>query len=165
MRLPGSDHDCGPLLELGQIQRQLRLGTPVDEGTSTIAVGHVIGSVGRSRDFDGGFHPIHAAMRKKIDDIRAARPSSLDEPIDVVRVDQAYFVADGHKRIAIAKLEDREFIDARISHLPSRYALTPEVERDAIERTAREGEFRRHSGLADGVPDARIALTDVTAYG
>src|SRR5919109_1404520 len=131
MRLPGSDHDCGPLLELGQIQRQLRLGTPVDEGTSTIAVGHVIGS---------------------------ADPSSLDEPIDVVRVDRAYFVADGHKRIAIAKLEDREFIDARVSHLPSRYALTPEVERDAIERTAREGEFRRHSGLADGVPDARIAL-------
>jgi hypothetical protein len=89
----------------------------------------------------------------------------LDEAIDVVRIDRAYFISDGHKRVAIARRTDREFIDARVSHMPSPYALTPEVEAEAIERTAREGELRRHSGLAKAVPDARFALTDVTAYG
>jgi len=89
----------------------------------------------------------------------------LDEAIDVVRIDRAYFVSDGHKRVAIARRTDREFIDARVSHMPSPYALTPDVEAEAIERTAREGEMRRHSGLAEAVPDARFALTDVTSYG
>jgi hypothetical protein len=165
MRLPGTNHDCGPLLELGQIQRQLHLDPPVDEGTATIEVANIIGSVGRAHDFDGCFHPIHAALSKRIDDVHTAAPPALEEPIEVVRIDRAYFVADGHKRVALALREGREFFDAVVSHMPSRYVLTPEVEREAIERTAREGEFRRHSGLADGVPDARFALGNVTTYG
>jgi hypothetical protein len=165
MRLFGSDPDCGPLLELGQIQRQLRLSPPVFEGIATIAVAQVIGTVDRAGDFDGCFRPVHAALRKRIDEIVAAAPPTLDDPIDVVRIDGAYFVSDGHKRVSIARRSGREFIDARVSHMPSPYALTAEVELDAIERTAREGEFRRHSGLAEGVPDARFALTDLSAYG
>jgi len=165
MRLPVANHDCGPLLELGQIQRQLRLGPSVYEGDATIAVAQIIGTVGRARDFDGCFHPVHAALRKRIDEIAEASPTTLDEPIEVVRVDRAYFVADGHKRVAIARRTDREFIDARVNHMPSPYALTAQVEEEAIERTAREGEFRRHSGLAAACPDVRFALTDVTAYG
>jgi hypothetical protein len=165
VRLPGTEPDCGPLLELGHIQRQLRLGPPVFEGVATIEVAQIIGTVGRARDFDGCFRPIHAALRKRIDDVAKANPSALDEAIEVVRVDRAYFVSDGHKRIALARREGREFIDARVSNSPSPYALTPEVEADAIERTAREGEFRRHSGLAECLPEARFALTDVTGYG
>jgi len=165
MRLFGSDPECGPLLELGQIQRQLRLSPPIFEGIATIAVTQIIGTVDRAGDFDGCFRPVHLALRKRIDDIVAAAPPTLDDPIDVVRVDGAYFVSDGHKRVAIARSSGREFIDARVSHMPSPYALTADVELEAIERTAREGEFRRHSGLAEGVPDARFALTELTAYG
>ena len=36
MRLPTPHDTCGPLLELGQIQRQLKLGAPVDKGTTMI---------------------------------------------------------------------------------------------------------------------------------
>ena len=165
MRLFGPESDCGPLLELGQIQRQLRLGPPVPEGSATIAVAHIVGSVDRAGDFDGCFRPLHEALRKRVEDIRASDPPMLDEPIEVVRVDRAFFVSDGHKRVAIARRVGREFLDASVSHLPSPYALTPEVETEAIERTAREGEFRRHTGLSDGVPGARFALGDATAYG
>ncbi|MDQ4035039.1 MAG: hypothetical protein M3153_03840 [Chloroflexota bacterium] len=165
MRLPGTNHDCGPLLELGQIQRQLRLSPAVTEGEATIPLAQIIGTVGRGRDFDGCFQPLHPALRKRIDEIVQASPASLDEPIEVVRVDRAYFVADGHKRVAIARRTDGEFIDARVSHMPSPYALTADVEGEAIERTAREGEFRRHSGLGEAVPHARFALTDISAYG
>jgi hypothetical protein len=165
MRLPGTDPDCGPLLELGLIQRQLRLGAPIEEGVATIAVAHIVGTVSRARDFDGCFRPLRPALRKRIDEIEAAAPPAMDEPIEAVRIDRAYFVADGHKRVAIARQVGREFIDARVSYCPSPYALTAEVEADAIERTAREGEFRRHSGLAEAVPTARFALTDISGYG
>lgn len=165
MRLPGAERDCGPLLELDLIRRQLHLGTAVAEGTDTIAVAQIIGTTGRVRDFDGCFRPLRPSLRKRIDEILEAAPPALDEAIEVVRVDRAYFVSDGHKRVAIAHRTGREYIDARVSHLPTPYALSPEVELDAIERTAREGEFRRHSGLAEAVPEARFALTDVSGYG
>jgi hypothetical protein len=165
MRLLGTDDDCGPLLELDTVQRQLRLGPPVSEGTETIAVAQIIGTVHRGHDFDGCFRPTRPTLKKRIEEIREADPPAMEEPIEVVRVDRAYFVSDGHKRVAIARQVGREFIDARVSHLPSPYAITAEVEEEAIERTAREGEFRRHSGLGDAVPSARFALTDVGSYG
>jgi hypothetical protein len=157
--------DGGPLLRLDQIQRQLRLGAPVAEGVATIAVADIIGTVHRDGDFDGRFRPLRPTLRKRIAEIEAAAPSSLDEPIEVVRVDRAYFVADGHKRVSIARQSGREFIDARISHVATPYELTPEVEEAMIERTAREGEFRRHSGMAEAAPEVRFALTDIDGYG
>lgn len=158
-------HDCGQLLDLESLRHRFHLGRPVAEGTETIAVARIIGSVTRVRDFDGCWHPRHKSLAKRIDDIAAADPSSLDEPIEVVRVDRAYFVADGHKRIALARRQKREFIDARVRGIRSPYEISSDAKEQVILRTAREGEFRRHSGIAESVPGARFALTDIGAYG
>ena len=165
MRLPGTPHECGPLLELGWLTRQLHLGAPVPEGTETIAVSNVIGTVERGRDFDACWHPLHPRLRKLIDDIEHAAPSGLDEPIDVVRLDHAYFVRDGHKRVALARRTGREFIDAQISRIPTPFALTPHIDEEAVLRTARETEFRRHGGLLEALPEVRFVLTEIDGYG
>ncbi len=165
MRLFGTSHTCGPLIELGWLTRQLNLGAAIPEGVETIAVDQVIGTVQRGRDFDGCWHPLNPRLKKLIDDIEAAAPSALDDPIDVVRVDQAYFVTDGHKRIALAHRTGREFIDARISRVATPYAVTSDLDEDEILRTAREGEFRRHSGLEVAFPDTRFVLSEIDAYG
>ena len=165
MRLPGTSHACGPLLELGWLSRQLHLGAPIPEGPETIAVEQVVGTVQRGRDFDSCWHPLHPRLKKLIDDIEAAAPSALDDPIEVVRVDRAYFVTDGHKRVALAHRTGREFIDAIVSRVPTPYAVTANLGEEAVLRTAREGEFRRHSGLEDALPDVRFVLTEIDAYG
>jgi hypothetical protein len=165
MRLPGARHDCGPLLELGWVSRQLRLSQPIGEGVETVPVASIIGTVNRGRDFDGCWHPSEPRLATRIDEIAAATPAGIDEPIEAVRVGRAYFVVDGHKRVALAKRTGREFLDARVSRLPSPYELSPQTETVAILRTAREGEFRRHSGLGAAVPEARFALTEIDDYG
>jgi hypothetical protein len=165
MRLPGTPHACGPLLELGWLSRQLHLGAPIPEGTETIAVEQVVGTVQRGRDFDSCWHPLHPRLKKLIDDMERAAPAGLDEPIEVVRVDRAYFVTDGHKRIALAHRTGREFIDASISRVPTPYAVTGDLDEQSVLRTAREGEFRRHSGLEEALPDVRFVLTEIDAYG
>ena len=165
MRLPGTPHECGPLLELGWISRQLDLGTPIDEGVATIPVAQIVGSVQRSRDFDSCWHPLNPRLTKQIRDIGRAEPPGMDEPIDAVRVDRAYFVRDGHKRIALARRTGREFIDARVSRASSAFAVGAEIDEEAVLRTAREYEFRRHSGLAEALPDVRFALTEIDGYG
>lgn len=161
----------GPLLELEWVRRQLRLGTAVQEGVQTIPIRQIVGTATRSRDFDGRWRPRSARLAKLLDDIQSASPAGLDEPISVVRVDRAYFVVDGHKRVAIGRRTKREFLDAHVSSLPSPYAVDADLAGDAdlaveaILRTAREGEFRRHSRLVEAVPDARFALTDPDGYG
>jgi hypothetical protein len=166
VRLPGTPRECGPLFELGWLRRQLRLGAPVFEGIDMIPVERIIGTIERGRDFDACWHPLNVRLTKIIADIDAAQPSALDEPIDVVRVDRAYFVADGHKRVALARQTGREFLDARISRVPTPFAVAPdEIEEQAVFRTARELEFRRHSGMEAAFPEVRFALTDIDGYG
>ena len=164
MRIPGT-RDCGTLLELDEIRRQLRLGAPVLEGERTIRVDQIVGTVGRARDFDGCFRPLHPALEKRIAEIVRSRPTVADEPIEVYRVDRAYFVQDGHKRVSVARVEGREFIDARVSHLASAYELAPGVDQESIDRTGRELAFREATGLLSAVPDARFPVSDPEAYG
>ena len=165
MRLPGTPRNCGPIWELGWVSRQLNLGRPVPEGADTIPVAAIIGTVDRGRDFDACWHPLNARLAKALDDIDAESPATLDQPIDVIRVDRAYFVVDGHKRVALARRTEREFLDASISRAPTTYAVDADIAEQAVFRTAREYEFRQHSGMAATFPDVRFALFDIDAYG
>ena len=163
MRLPGS-RDCGDLLMFDEVRRRLHLGAPVIEGSETIRVADIIGTVGRAADFDGCFRPREPRLAARIREIRVRNPNAFNEPIDVVRVDRAYFVADGHKRVSIAKETGIEFIDARVSRAPSIYEISPGVDADAIEMTSREQQFRQETGLMAAVPGARFAVSDAVGY-
>jgi ParB-like nuclease family protein len=163
MRLPGS-RDCGDLLMFEEVRRRLHLGAPVIEGSETIRVDDVIGTVGRGGDFDGCFRPREPNLATRIREIRTRNPNAFNEPIDVIRVDRAYFVADGHKRVSIAKETGVEFIDARVSRAPSIYEVAPGVDADSIDRTSREQQFREETGLMAAVPGARFAVSETVGY-
>ena len=163
MRIPGS-RDCGDLLVFEEVRRRLHLGAPQVEGTETIRVADIIGTVNRAGDFDGCFRPRADHLVSRIRQIRQRGPNAFDEPIDVVRVDRAYFVADGHKRVSIARETGVEFIDAQISRAPSIYELAPGVAAESIDLTAREQRFREETGLMTAVPAARFAVSEQIGY-
>jgi hypothetical protein len=158
------DRDCGSLLDLNELRQRLRLGAPVFERDDTIRVDQIIGTVGRAGDFDGCFRPLRQHIERRIANILDAKPTVAHEAIEVMRVDRAYFVVDGHKRVSIAKSTGMEFIDAQVSHLASAYELGPGVDEEAIDRTAREAQFREESGLLEAVPRARFAVGDLNGY-
>jgi hypothetical protein len=162
MRL-GRARGCGDLLHFDQVRKSLGLGQPRFESVATIAVSDIVGTVGRSADFDGCFRPRGRALAKRIDQI-SQNETALDETIDVYRVDRAYFVLDGHKRVSIAKSQGREFIDARISHAPTPYRFDPDVDPVAIERTAAELRFRTETGLLQAVPAVRFVASRLEGY-
>ena len=163
MRL-GRARDCGDLLMFDHVRRALGLGMPSNEGAATIAVRDIIGTVGRANDFDGCFRPRDESMADRLRAIRRARPATLEEPIDVIRVDRGYFVLDGHKRVAIAHLEGREFIDARVQHAPTPYRVARGIDPEAIENTAREQRFRTTTELLAAVPAARFVVSRPEGY-
>ena len=163
MRLPRA-RDCGDLLMLDEVRSRLHLGMPQFAGHETISVDDIVGSSERGGDFDGCFRPRPPELARRIHDIDLAHPGGLDEAIDVVRIDRAYFVTDGHKRVSLAKAQGREFIDARVSEIPTTFELPPDVAREAIDITARELVFREETGLLEAVPAARFAVSRVEGY-
>lgn len=163
MRLPGA-RDCGDLLMLDQVRSRLRLGMPQFVGHETISVDDIVGSSERGGDFDGCFRPRSPELARRIRDIDAAHPRGLDEAIDIVRIDRACFVTDGHKRVSLAKSQGREFIDARISEIQTSFEVPPDVGHEAIDMTAKELAFREETGLLEAVPVARFPVSTVEGY-
>ena len=163
MRIPRI-RDCGELLQFDEVRRRLHVGMPQAEGEATIAVADIVGTVGRAGDFDGCFRPREPHLAARIQQIAQAHPEGLNEPIDVIRVDRAYFVLDGHKRVSMAHADGREFIDARVSGAPSHYELTPGVAPEAIELTGLEERLRESTGLMQAVPSARFVMSEPEGY-
>jgi hypothetical protein len=159
-----STRDCGDLLGFDRVRRQLHLAMPHAAGDATIALADIVGSLGRARDFDGCFRPRHPELATRMREIARDHPEALDEPIEVIRVDRAYFVVDGHKRIAISMAAGREFIDAHVSEAASHYHIGPGVQPDAIALTALEDRLRRETDLASAVPMARFAMSESEGY-
>jgi len=163
MRIPRR-RDCGELLGFDEIRRRLHLGMPQLQGEETIPTDHIVGTVGRAADFDRCFQPRSPRLARRIGEIRRARPGGMDAPIDVIRVDRAYFVSDGHKRVSIAREAGQEYIDARVSSAPTRYEVLPSVTSAEIDLTAQEERFRGETGLARAVPAARFAVSETEGY-
>jgi hypothetical protein len=155
---------CGDLLQFDEVRRRLHLGMPQLEGEATIALADIVGSLGRAKDFDGCFRPRQPELVGRMRQIALEHPEALNEPIEVIRVDRAYFVVDGHKRVSLSIAERREFIDAGVSGAPSHYQFVPGIGPDVIARTALEERLREKSGLALAVPAARFAMSESEGY-
>jgi len=155
---------CGDLLDFEEVQRRLQLGARTDIGTHEIPVDQIIGSVSRVHEFDACFRPRTKRLASLLVQIKAARPDAADMPILVYQVDHAYFVVDGHKRLALAVEEGRKFIDAEVGSFPTRFHLARGTTMDQIRMTSMERRFRETTGMDQGVPGARFPMANADAY-
>lgn len=93
---------------------------PVDTKRSpnhivSIPIKQIKGSLGRSADFDAHFNPLHERNRSRWVSVAMAFKMNIPlPPVELVKVDEAYYVRDGHHRISVARVMDQETIDARI---------------------------------------------------
>jgi hypothetical protein len=103
-------------------------------------------------------------LRTSIAAVRDAFVDGFVPAIDVFKVGDAYFVSDGHKRVAAARAVGTEFVDAEVTEIRSPYALDATVERNELLLTAQERWFLRESGLAEARPSIRVAAASTVAY-
>lgn len=155
---------CGPLLELDELQRLLGLNERAHLGTRAIPVAAIVGTVGRCCDFDRCFHPLRPTLRESTAAVRAAFADGAVPAIDVFKVGDAYFVSDGHKRVAAARAAGTEFVDAQVTEIRSPYRIDATVERDELMLTERERWFLRESGLGEARPSVRVTAGSTVAY-
>lgn len=152
------------LLPLDEVRSRLRIVGQSSGGVRAIPVERVIGSVDRSADFDRGFRPRRRASRARLRRLREAFPDGDLPPIEVYEAGGAYFVSDGHHRIAYARERGIEFIDAHVTRLVTNYELPPGVDVAALVHTHAQERLLDESGLGRARPNAVIEFALPRGY-
>jgi len=83
--------------------------------TVIVPLDKIVGSEGRSDDFDACFRPLKWHNRERWISVAAARRTGVVLPaVELVQSGDEYYVRDGHHRISVARVSGQLEIDARI---------------------------------------------------
>jgi hypothetical protein len=103
------------LYDLNALKPDLHLRGSSYTGIQVVSIHSIIGSEGRSADFDMGFHPLNEAARDRWVNMAMAYLARLPlPPIELIQVGSAYFVRDGHHRISVARAFGQIAMDAEV---------------------------------------------------
>lgn len=85
-------------------------------GIKSVPLSKIIGSEGRSLDFDASFRPTVSHIRDRWVGIAAARIQGVVlPPVSLVKLGDHYFVRDGNHRISVAQYLEQSEIDAEVT--------------------------------------------------
>lgn len=152
------------LLDLDEVRHRLGVFEEVYAGIQAIPVDRIIGTAGRSREFDREFLPLQEDVRERWRRVEQAFPRGDFPPIVVYEVDGRYFVVDGHHRVAVAKHREVTHIDAEVTRLRTKAPLPEDADVAALIHAEQERLFLEETGLAETHPGLRIAFRRPDGY-
>jgi len=104
------------LLDLATIEATCQVHDRYYRGMQTVLIKQIIGSEGRSADFDAQFYPCQSHSRERWIGVATAWNLGLNlSPIKLVGVEDRYFVVDGHHRVSVARALGQEYIEAEVT--------------------------------------------------
>jgi hypothetical protein len=136
-----------------------------DLGVQTIPIDTIAGTVDRRKEFDRAFRPTSGRVRPRFEQIANAQRRGVSmPPIDVYRVGQLHFVRDGHHRVAVARAQGNDEIDAHVVEVVTRVPADPSISSDVLPLKSHERVFLERVPLA---PEGRaqMSVTDPYDYG
>ncbi|HWQ04636.1 MAG TPA: hypothetical protein VN452_04715 [Longilinea sp.] len=85
-------------------------------GLVTVSTRRIIGSEGRSRDFDRFFNPLNERIRDRwihvAVSILKGRPLA---PVELIELDGYYYIRDGHHRVSVAHTNGQKEMEALVT--------------------------------------------------
>ena len=126
------------LLSFEEVRKALQPTGESYVGCRSIPVKRVVGSDGRSRDFNRSFMPRGDFMRERwvrVD--RAYDECKILRPVKVLEIGGVYFVRDGNHLVSVARLHDVGYIDAEVTRLKGDVPLEPGMPMADIEERLR----------------------------
>ncbi|MBW1856605.1 MAG: hypothetical protein JRJ00_18485 [Deltaproteobacteria bacterium] len=104
------------LLDLETLSRGRNTHNRRYSGASTVRIDQIKGSEGRSQDFDQDFNPLKSRNRERWLSIARAGYKGISLPaVELIKIQDAYIVRDGHHRISVARYMGSDFIDAHVT--------------------------------------------------
>jgi len=103
------------LYDLNALKPKLLLHGCSYSGIQVVPIHSIIGSEGRTTDFDMGFRPVDEAQRERWMTVALAYISGQPlAPVQLIQVGDAYFVRDGHHRVSVSRAFGQVAIDAEV---------------------------------------------------
>jgi hypothetical protein len=116
------------LLDLAQIHKNFKLTNAHYKGIEIVPIDRIIGSEGRSKDFDANFYPVSEHNRERWTRIAAARLMHVVLPApELIKIEEHYFVRDGHHRISVAKFLGEKHVDGEVTEWQIEGSLYPQT--------------------------------------
>jgi hypothetical protein len=85
-------------------------------GIKSVSIDEIIGSEGKSEDFDRSFNANHDRTRTRWMNVAKARLVGRElPPVELIQIENRYFVRDGHHRISVARALGENYIDAEVT--------------------------------------------------
>lgn len=104
------------LLSLADTHTQHTVQTRRHGGVKLVPIVHIRGSEGRCHDFDAAFRPLKEFSEERWVGIAYAQMKDVTLPlVELVEVNGAYFVRDGHHRISVARWLGQQEIEAEVT--------------------------------------------------
>ncbi len=95
-------------------------------GMRTVEVEKIVGSVGRSRDFDSSFLPVRLSMSGRWGRVDRAYHQGVELPaVSLYKIGESYFVVDGNHRVSVAHYHGVAAIDAEVVEIRGRAKVAP----------------------------------------
>lgn len=112
-KLSGRSHT---LQDLHQIDTAQYLQSRSHAGVQLVSVAQIRGSEGRCQDFDLNFCPLKSLSEERWVSIAYAWQSDIPLPlVQLIQVDDTYYVRDGHHRISVARWLGQKEIEAEVT--------------------------------------------------
>lgn len=161
--LEGKPNDLLPFEALKEILHTYQQ-IPLRE-VQTIPLDKIVGSVGRYRDFTRDFLPRNLALAERWARIENAMDGMAGvPPIEVYKVGDVYFVADGNHRVSVARANKFNDIDAYVTEIPIDAGLQPGDTLDEAIIKAGRARFLAETKLADHFEGLDIYFTRPGGY-
>src|SRR4051794_27424607 len=157
---------------VGEFDREFRPPSPQlrrrwgpAAGVMPIALASSVGSVDRRvGEFDREFRPASPQLRGRWERIAAARRrGEAMPPIEVFRIGELHFVADGHHRVSVARALGDTHIDANVREVRTKLGAGRELQLHDLPLKRHERVFRERIPLPPEHRD-RIRYSDEWRY-
>jgi hypothetical protein len=157
-RLGGRPNDLLPFDTLAsalQVYQQIPRATP-----EAVPLDKIVGSVGRYKDFTRDFLPRSSDLAQRWARIEDALDSLEGlPPIEVYRVGEVYFVADGNHRVSVARANGFKDIEAYVTVIPVDPGIEPGDTLDEAIIKAERIRFMTETGIDGCYPHMDIYFT------
>ncbi len=162
--LPHLHREPSLLLPFDWVKERVRIKGWRYRGVREVEIERIVGSLNRYQDFDRAFLPRRGPSERLRQLERAWRRGEVFPPVTLYKLGDAYFVVDGHHRVAAARHQGGRYIDAEVFEFLPDVPISPRDTPQDILIKAEYSAFLAHTRLDELRPDQEILFTELASY-
>lgn len=111
-------HSCNDLLPYQRVYTLVAQSERKSLGIPSVTLHDIIGSTGRSKDYDLQFIPLRTEKGERWQRIMDAYQQNVTlPPIHLYKIGDRYFIEDGNHRVSVANALERQEINAYVTEI------------------------------------------------